>query len=82
VILIFNFFPVTAMQIVLLALLNDGAILSIAYDNVRYRNQPKPGTCAWCSGWPPSWASWAGGRVCMFYLGDRVFHLGHPELRQ
>jgi len=25
------------MQIVLLALLNDGAILSIAYDNVRYR---------------------------------------------
>lgn len=29
----FNFFPVTAVMIVLLALLNDGAILSIAYDN-------------------------------------------------
>jgi magnesium-transporting ATPase (P-type) len=34
-ILIFNFFPVTAVMIVVLALLNDGSILSIAYDNVR-----------------------------------------------
>ena len=41
VILIFNFFPVTAIQIVMLALLNDGAILSIAYDNVRYKDQPE-----------------------------------------
>jgi len=29
-----------AMMIVLLTILNDGAILSIAYDNVRYSNQP------------------------------------------
>jgi len=28
---------VTAIQIVMLALLNDGAILSIAYDNVHYK---------------------------------------------
>ena len=41
VILVFNFFPVTAIMIVLLALLNDGAILSIAYDNVRYKDQPE-----------------------------------------
>jgi len=40
-ILIFNFYPVTAIMIVLLAILNDGAILSIAYDNVRYSNQPE-----------------------------------------
>ncbi|MEO5654828.1 MAG: plasma-membrane proton-efflux P-type ATPase, partial [Nitrosospira sp.] len=33
-ILIFNFYPLTAVMIVMLALLNDGAILSIAYDNV------------------------------------------------
>ncbi|WP_099022132.1 plasma-membrane proton-efflux P-type ATPase [Mycolicibacterium palauense] len=30
-----NFFPVTAIMIVLLAVLNDGAILAIAYDRVR-----------------------------------------------
>ena len=28
-------------MIVMLALLNDGAILSIAYDNVHYRDQPE-----------------------------------------
>jgi H+-transporting ATPase len=82
VILIFNFFPVTAMQIVLLALLNDGAILSIAYDKVRYRNQPE----AWNMHVVLGMATILGvvGPVAafgMFYLGDRVFHLGHPELR-
>ena len=82
VILIFNFFPVTAMQIVLLALLNDGAILSIAYDNVRYRNQPE----AWNMRVVLGMATLLGvvGPVAafgMFYLGDRVFHLGHPELQ-
>ncbi|MEH1870015.1 plasma-membrane proton-efflux P-type ATPase [Nostoc sp.] len=40
-ILFFNFYPVTAVMIVMLALLNDGAILSIAYDNVHYRDKPE-----------------------------------------
>jgi H+-transporting ATPase len=40
-ILVFNFYPVTAVMIVLLALLNDGAILSIAYDRVRFSEQPE-----------------------------------------
>ena len=36
----FNFFPLTPTQIVLLAILNDAAILTIAYDRVR--PSPKP----------------------------------------
>ena len=40
-ILIFNFYPLTAVMIVMLALLNDGAILSIAYDNVHCKNKPE-----------------------------------------
>jgi H+-transporting ATPase len=40
-ILIFNFYPLTAVMIVMLALLNDGAILSIAYDKVHYSNKPE-----------------------------------------
>ena len=40
-ILIFKFYPVTAIMIVMISLFNDGAILSIAYDNVRYRNRPE-----------------------------------------
>ena len=82
VILIFNFFPVTAIQIVLLALLNDGAILSIAYDNVHYRNRPE----AWNMRVVLGMATILGvvGPIAafgLFYLGDRVFHLGHPQLQ-
>jgi magnesium-transporting ATPase (P-type) len=40
-IIVFNFYPVTAIMIVLLALLNDAPIMSIAYDNVRYSNEPE-----------------------------------------
>ncbi|MBE0642906.1 MAG: plasma-membrane proton-efflux P-type ATPase [Bacteroidetes bacterium] len=40
-ILVFNFYPVTAIMIVFLALLNDGPILAIAYDNVRAGKDPE-----------------------------------------
>ena len=39
-IIAFNFFPVTAVMIVFLAVLNDAAILSIAYDHVRGSDTP------------------------------------------
>jgi H+-transporting ATPase len=54
-ILVYNFYPVTAIMIVLLALLNDGAIISIAYDRTRPSPAPKPGICRWCWGWRPFW---------------------------
>jgi H+-transporting ATPase len=81
-ILIFNFYPVTAVMIVLIAVLNDGAILSIAYDNVHYKNQPE----AWNMRLVLGIATVLGvvGPVAafgLFYLGDRVFHLGHPQLQ-
>jgi H+-transporting ATPase len=40
-IIVFGFYPVTALMIVLLALLNDAPIMTIAYDNVRYSNDPE-----------------------------------------
>ena len=40
-ILVFNFYPVTAVMIVMIAVLNDGAILSIAYDKVHYSDRPE-----------------------------------------
>jgi len=40
-ILIFQFYPVTALMIVLLAILNDFPIMTIAYDNVIYSNKPE-----------------------------------------
>ena len=81
-IVIFNFHPLTAIMIVMLALLNDGAILSIAYDNVTYRNQPE----TWNMRLVLGIATVLGlvGPIAafgLFYLGDRIFHLGHPELQ-
>ncbi|MGA8728309.1 MAG: plasma-membrane proton-efflux P-type ATPase [Terracidiphilus sp.] len=81
-ILVFNFYPVTAVMIVLIAVLNDGAILSIAYDKVHYKDEPE----AWNMRLVLGIATVLGvvGPVAafgLFYLGDRVFHLGHPELQ-
>jgi H+-transporting ATPase len=81
-ILIFNFYPLTAVMIVMLALLNDGAILSIAYDNVHYKDQPE----AWNMRLVLGIATVLGimGPVAafgLFYLGDRVYHLDRPHLQ-
>ena len=81
-ILVFNFYPVTAVMIVLLALLNDGAILSIAYDRVRYSDEPE----AWNMRIVLGIASVLGvaGVVSsfgLFYLGERVFHLSRALIQ-
>ncbi len=39
-IVVFNFYPITALMIILLALLNDIPILAIAYDNTRVDRKP------------------------------------------
>lgn len=39
-IIVFNFYPITALMIILLALLNDIPILAIAYDNTRVHQKP------------------------------------------
>ena len=81
-ILVFNFYPLTAVMIVMLALLNDGAILSIAYDNVRYKPQPE----AWNMRMVLGISTVLGviGVVAafgLFYLGERVFHLDRPHIQ-
>ena len=81
-ILIFNFYPLTAVMIVMLALLNDGAILSIAYDNVHYKNQPE----AWNMRIVLVISSALGfigviSAFGLFYLGERVFHLDRPHIQ-
>jgi H+-transporting ATPase len=81
-IVIFNFYPLTAIMIVMLALLNDGAILSIAYDNVIYRNQPE----AWNMRVVLGIATVLGlvGPIAafgLFYLGDRVLHIDRPQIQ-
>jgi H+-transporting ATPase len=81
-ILVFNFYPVTAVMIVMLALLNDGAILSIAYDNVHYKDKPE----AWNMRLVLGVSTVLGviGVVAafgLFYLGERVFHLDRAHIQ-
>ena len=81
-ILVFNFYPLTAVMIVMLALLNDGAILSIAYDNVKYKNKPE----AWNMPMVLGVATVLGviGVVSafgLFYIGERVFHLDRAHIQ-
>ncbi|MFZ0758639.1 MAG: plasma-membrane proton-efflux P-type ATPase [Candidatus Sulfotelmatobacter sp.] len=75
-ILVFNFYPVTAVMIVMIAVLNDGAILSIAYDNVHYSDRPEKWNMRLVLG--ISTVLGLIGVVAafgLFYLAERVFHL-------
>jgi H+-transporting ATPase len=81
-ILVFNFYPLTAVMIVMLALLNDGAILSIAYDNVHFKNKPE----AWNMRMVLGIATVLGviGPVAafgLFYIGERVYHLDRAHIQ-
>jgi H+-transporting ATPase len=81
-ILVFNFYPLTAVMIVMLALLNDGAILSIAYDNVHYKAQPE----AWNMRLVLGIATVLGvfgvaSAFGLFFLGERIFHLDRPHIQ-
>ncbi len=81
-ILIFNFYPVTAAMIVLLALLNDGPILAIAFDRAEASERPE----RWNMGRVLGISSLLGvaGVVAtfgLFFLAERVFHLDRATIQ-
>ena len=81
-ILVFRFYPLTAVMIVLLALLNDGAILSIAYDRAHISNEPE----AWNMHRVLGIATVLGiaGVIAsfgLFYLGEHVFKLNRETVQ-
>lgn len=81
-IVVLNFFPVTAVMIVFLALLNDGAILAIAYDRVRGAAKP----VAWDMRGILVVATALGvlgvaETFLLFMLADKVFGLDHDLIR-
>ncbi|MCX9024947.1 MAG: plasma-membrane proton-efflux P-type ATPase [Candidatus Methanoperedens sp.] len=81
-IIIFNFYPLTAVMIVILALLNDLPIMMIAYDNTKPLNRP---------------ASWEMHKVLtiaavlglagvvssfmLFYFSEQVLHLDRGTIQ-
>ena len=81
-IIIFQFYPVTAMMIVLLAILNDMPIITIAYDNVRYSDKPEK----WNMRTVLGIATFLGvigviSTFLIFYIGLNVFNLSSEVLQ-
>jgi len=81
-ILVFNFYPVTAMMIVLLALFNDAPIMAIAYDNVHYSNEPE----RWNMRIVLSMSTLLGiigvaSSFGIFYIAQQVLHLPRDTMQ-
>ena len=81
-IIVFQFYPVTALMIVLLALLNDLPIMTIAYDNVRYSQTPE----RWNMRPLLSIATFLGSlgvieTFGLLYIGLDLLHLNHVVLQ-
>jgi len=81
-IVVFNFYPVTAVMIVLLALLNDFPIMMIAYDNAPVAERP----VRWDMRATLSLSVLLGvlgviASFLLFWIAERVLHLGRGEVQ-
>ncbi len=81
-ILVFNFYPITAVMIVLLALFNDAPILAIAYDNVVTPQKP----VKWNMDKVLLLSTLLGfvgvvSSFLLFYIAERVLLLSRPEIQ-
>ncbi len=81
-ILVFNFYPVTALMIVLLALLNDLPIMSIAYDNVKYSDKPEKWNMRVVLG-IATVLGIAGviSSFGLFYIGEEMLHMTRESIQ-
>ena len=80
--IVFGFYPITAVMIILLAFLNDVPIMAIAYDNTRV--EPKP--VRWNMHRVLAVSSTMGvvgtiGSFGMLYLAKEVLHLTVPQIQ-
>ena len=81
-VIVFNAYPVTAVMIVMLALLNDIPIMAIAFDNVPTSETPE----RWQMGTVLGMATWLGffgvaTSFLVYYIGRDVMHLSPGVLQ-
>jgi H+-transporting ATPase len=81
-IITFQFYPVTALMIVMLALLNDAPIMTIAFDNVRVSSSPD----RWNMRSTLSISTILGiigvfSSFGIFFIGKEIFHLSNDLLQ-
>ncbi|MDY6912603.1 MAG: plasma-membrane proton-efflux P-type ATPase, partial [Chloroflexota bacterium] len=81
-IIVFNFYPVTAIMIVLLALLNDLPIMTISVDNVKYSDEPERWNMRVLLGVATVLGLFGvASSFGIFYIGDEVFELSRETLQ-
>jgi H+-transporting ATPase len=81
-IIVFKFYPITALMVVLLALLNDFPIMTISYDNVHFSKKPE----RWNMRTLLAVSTILGlfGLIASFsllWIGVQIFHLSHDVLQ-
>ncbi len=81
-ILIFNFYPITAIMIVLIAVLNDGAVISLAYDRSLYSDKPE----VWNMTIVLGLATVLGiigltSSFGLFYIAERILHIDREAIQ-
>jgi H+-transporting ATPase len=81
-ILIFNFYPVTAVMIVILAILNDAPIMMIAYDNTKLFQKP----VRWDMRRVLAIATVLGimgvfASFLLFWIAEMLLHLDRPTIQ-
>ncbi|MGA7367804.1 MAG: plasma-membrane proton-efflux P-type ATPase [Nitrososphaeraceae archaeon] len=81
-IIVFNFYPITPLMIVLLAILNDMPIMTIAYDNVRHSAQPERWNMHTVLGIATTLGIIGVASTFIFlYIGNDIFHLNSSVLQ-
>lgn len=81
-IIVFNFYPITPLMIVLLAILNDMPIITIAYDRVRLSVQPERWNMRTVMGIATSLGIiGVASTFILLYIGEETFELNSEMLQ-
>jgi H+-transporting ATPase len=81
-IIVFNFYPITPLMIVLLAILNDMPIITIAYDRVRLSVQPERWNMRTVMGIATSLGIiGVASTFILLYIGEEIFELNSDMLQ-
>lgn len=80
-ILLLHFYPITALMLIILALLNDLPIVAVSTDNVVYSQYPESWNMRRIAGLSAILGNLgAGETLLLVYIGLYVFHLGVPAI--
>ena len=76
-VILLHFYPITALLLIVLALLNDLPIIAVSTDNVIYSPKPEKWNMKYIAGLSTLLGGMgAGETLLLIYLGISIFHLG------